>query len=301
MVNRSRTVVFGATGVQGGAVARRLVLNGVPVRALGRNRISLDDLADLGIESLDISESHDAVLDKALEDATDAFVCVPITAGLGQDELSFYRRSIRAALKRSSIKRVVWTSSWLVTAHGLSVSQSFDEVRRDVDLALDLPIETIVIKPGGYLDNLLTPDSIAGMASGNLSYMLPEDFLYRWISCDDQAMLVAAILAQETAVSNEYAIGERVTGVRLAEAAAHALGRDLVYVPISPRDFAEQWREQIGDAADRIAADYLDIASQPAALGLGEDPTIICREFGFRYAGLHNFFLNYVKPRLVGP
>jgi uncharacterized protein YbjT (DUF2867 family) len=295
MVEASTTVVFGATGVQGGAVARRLARGSGRVRGLGRSTAALDELAGSGVESFELRGLDAAVLDKALEGATAAFVCVPITVGLSSDELSGFRASVRDALRRSSIKRVVWTSSWLVTKRGLNVSRSFDEVRRAVDLALDLPIETIVIKPGGYLDNLLTPESISAISRGTIPYMLPEDLVYRWISSDDQARLVAAILARDTVATAEYAIGERVTGQQLADAATDALGRSISYAPISPREFADQWREQIGDAADRIAADYLDIAAQPTALELDQDTQAVCREFDFQYAGLRDFFVTQAE------
>lgn len=284
------TVVFGATGVQGGAVARRMAGSGARVRGLGRSRAALDQLVELGVEPFELKDWGASELDKALDGATSAFVCVPITVGLSSDELSGLRTSIRDALKRSSIKRAVWTSSWLVTEPGLSVSRSFDEVRRAIDLALDLPVEMVVIKPGGYLDNLLTPESASAISRGVIPYMLPEELVYRWISSEDQARLVQAILARDDVLRGEYAIGERVTGPQLARAASHALNRPVSYASIGPQEFADQWRGQIGAAADRIAADYLDIAAHSDALGLGEDTTAVCREFGFHYADLRDFF-----------
>lgn len=293
------TVVFGATGVQGSAVARRLAREGGRVRGLGRSRTGLDELARLGVKPFELTGPGTAVFDDALEGVVAAFVCVPITVGLGSGELSEFRASIRSALKRSSIKRVDWTTSWLVTERGSNVSQSFDEVRRAVDLALDLPIEMVVIKPGGYFDNLLTPESVSAISGGKFPYMLPEDLVYRWISAEDQARLVEAVLAREAVTSNEFTIGERVTGRQLADAASDALGRPVSYAPISPREFADQWRGQIGDSADRIADDYLDIAARPAELRLDEDTTAVCREFEFRYAGLRDFFATQVERSAV--
>jgi uncharacterized protein YbjT (DUF2867 family) len=295
MDQKISTVVFGATGVQGGAVARRLARKSGGVRGLGRSRAALDKLAGCGVKPFELRGSGAATLDEALEGAAAAFVCVPITAGLSSDELSGFRKSIRDALERSSIKRVVWTSSWLVTERGSNVSRSFDEVRRAIDLALDLPIEMVVLKPGGYLDNLLTPESIAAICGGTIPYMLPEDLVYRWISSDDQARLVEAILARDAVISGEYAIGERVTGLQLAHAASDALGRSVSYTAISPRQFADQWRGQIGNAADRIAADYLDIAAYPKELGLDADATAVCSEFDFQYTGLRDFFADQAE------
>ena len=44
-MNESRVLVVGATGLLGGAIARKLIASGAKVRALGRNR---DGLASLG-------------------------------------------------------------------------------------------------------------------------------------------------------------------------------------------------------------------------------------------------------------
>ena len=47
-----RTLVVGATGLLGGAIARKLLATGVTVRALGRNRTKLAALAELGAETV---------------------------------------------------------------------------------------------------------------------------------------------------------------------------------------------------------------------------------------------------------
>lgn len=46
----SRVLVVGATGALGGAVARKLLAAGIPVRAFGRNRDRLAPLESLGAE-----------------------------------------------------------------------------------------------------------------------------------------------------------------------------------------------------------------------------------------------------------
>lgn len=52
MTDSSRVLVVGATGVLGGAVARKLLLAGFAVRAFGRNQARLDELRALGAEAV---------------------------------------------------------------------------------------------------------------------------------------------------------------------------------------------------------------------------------------------------------
>ncbi|MGB3754353.1 MAG: NmrA family NAD(P)-binding protein [Parerythrobacter sp.] len=290
MQDSEACVVFGATGAQGGAVVNQLINTGKQVRALGRDPSKLKTIASGGAQTFTLSDFTQSMLDDALAGASSAFVCVPITVGLDTDELSGLRSSICDALRRSTVTRVVWTSSWVVTAPGRTVSPGFDAVRQSINEILDLPLQTVVVKPGGYLENLLTPESRIAIAGGVLPYMLPEGLAYRWISSEDQARLVQAVLKADSLESGEYAIGHMATGLELAAAASEALARPIEYTPISPEDFADQWRSEIGSAADRIADDYLDIANHPHWLGLSDDTSLVQRKFDFTYTDLPHFF-----------
>ncbi|MEE4212488.1 MAG: hypothetical protein V2I43_24855 [Parvularcula sp.] len=200
------------------------------------------------------------------------------------------RSDICNALQQSSIKRVVWTTSWVVTEPGRRVSDIFDAVRRSIDQVLELPQDVVVLKPAGYLDNLLTAESRQAISAGVLPYMLPPDLRYRWISLADQAALTETIFSTKSIESGEYAIGTLASGIDLAAAASKGLGRAISYASISPTDFADQWRGEIGGAADRIADDYLTIAANAQALGLNSDPQRITSDYAFEYEPLDGFF-----------
>lgn len=288
-------IVFGSTGAQGGVVAQRLAASGFNVRGLGRSKAALSELREENIEAHRLSSFDQSALAEALEGGSLAFVCVPITVGLGTETLMQIRLAICEALEQSSVKRIVWTTSWVVTEPGHRVSDSFDAVRRSVDQILELPQDVVVLKPAGYLDNLLTKVSCQALSDGILSYMLPPDLRYRWISLADQAALTERIFASESIESGEYAIGTLASGVELARAASTGLDHAISYVAISPQDFADQWRGEIGEAADRISEDYLTISANPVALGLDSDPYRITSDYSFEYEPLVDFFRRHVS------
>ncbi|MEZ5997333.1 MAG: NAD(P)-dependent oxidoreductase [Hyphomonas sp.] len=78
----SGTIVTGATGFLGGAVARRLLEEGEPVIAIGRNREKLAVLADRGASTLDLDLTR-ACTPGTLPDASYCVHCAALSSPWG--------------------------------------------------------------------------------------------------------------------------------------------------------------------------------------------------------------------------
>ncbi|WP_394618674.1 NmrA family NAD(P)-binding protein [Lentzea sp. JNUCC 0626] len=104
-------VVTGATGQQGGAVARRLLADGVPVRALVRRPEAAQALADAGAELVkgDLTDSESLVA--ALRGARAVFsVQTPSLADLGSNAEAVMGLNLVAAARRAGVAQFVHSS-----------------------------------------------------------------------------------------------------------------------------------------------------------------------------------------------
>jgi hypothetical protein len=202
-----------------------------------------------------------------------AFVHLPLASGFREKEIRETSRAFCAAIQKSAVERVVWTTSWLNSRAGTAVSPFFDALRDSADLALALRAAVTVFEPAGYLENFLIPASRTALSAGRLAYMLPPEFKYRWVSSAEQARWALAVLSRKQSHRGRLALGETLTGLQLAEAASDGLRSTVAYEFLRPEEFADAWRAKLGPAADLIANDYSIIARQPSQLGLEEDVT----------------------------
>ena len=111
-----KTLVTGATGFLGGALARRLHGMGWDVTALGRNPAKLNELEDAGIRSLRADISKQDEVSASFSDFELVFHCAAFPSPWGEFE-TFYqanvigtRNVVQACLKKD-VKRLVYVST----------------------------------------------------------------------------------------------------------------------------------------------------------------------------------------------
>jgi uncharacterized protein YbjT (DUF2867 family) len=167
MVRNDRVIVVtGATGRQGGAVARHLLTDGWRVRALTRKPEDKPArrLADLGAEIVGADMARPETLARALRDAYGVFnVQNPITAGLeGEIEQG---KHVAAAAKQAGVQHVVYGSSGIGTPTGVGSWDSKLVVQAQMQ-ALGLPLT--VLRPMAFMelmtDKPFFPRSPPGMS-----------------------------------------------------------------------------------------------------------------------------------------
>ncbi len=241
-------VVHGATGAQGSPVVTALAAKGVLITALTRRA----DAEVVCARTLAVDLASIEQLADAYRGAEGVFVHLPV---VDAETRKTYAANIIAALHEARPERVVYsTSGFPVDADPMAAAL------RDGDLSY------AVIAPRYYLENLLLPHVQEGVrAEGVLRYPLPTDFASSWGSHLDIADAAIALFEQRE-VTGVVEVGQSpaVTGKDLAEAFASAYGRDVVYEPQTPAEFAAGLVPLMGaEAAAVVQNGYEQIVALP--------------------------------------
>jgi len=180
-----KILVMGATGQQGGAVARALLAEGYRVRAMTRNPDSdrARELADLGAEIVQGDFDAEESLRSALEGIWGAFAVQNTwEAGVvGEEEQG--KRVARVA-KQAGVQHFVYTSVGSAD-EGTGIPHFDNKYRVEQTIReLGLPSFTI-IRPVFFMDNLLTPWFKPALDEGNLAVGIKPDTRLQMIATED--------------------------------------------------------------------------------------------------------------------
>jgi len=185
--------VAGATGTQGGAVARLLLDRGHLVRALTRRPGSqaAKALAAVGAELFEADLDDAAALRRALEGADAFFLAVtPFESGVAAE----VRQGRQAAkvCKEAGVRHLVYSSVAAADQHtGVPHFDSKQEIESYLE-RLALPYT--VVAPVFFMENLLGPLFRQGLRAGKLWMPLPTDRQLQMIAAADIAGLVRLAL-----------------------------------------------------------------------------------------------------------
>ncbi|MCD0160366.1 MULTISPECIES: SDR family oxidoreductase [unclassified Deinococcus] len=227
------TLVYAATGVQGGAVARELMRRGERVRVLVRTPGGAAHLAQQGAEVMQGDLHSEQDVHRAFEGVTQASLTFPV----GSDALSAVRLAVQAA-RDAGIRRLV------VNTSGMTPARPTGEPSLDYRLELEQTVQGsglphVILRPTTYLQNLLGPWVWPSVISaGVLSYPLPELHRVSWLDAEDLGPLTAEALSGQVA-SGVIKVGgpEALTGPELAAQVGRHLGRDVQYQALLPEAF----------------------------------------------------------------
>ncbi|MGW2558059.1 SDR family oxidoreductase [Streptomyces sp. NPDC001514] len=270
-----RVAVVGATGFQGGAVARLLAERGHRVRTLTR-RPGADrpEIAGVAFAQGDLANPHH--VRQLFDGATHASVVMPLE--YDPEKVRTYARNLAEGAAAAGIARLVYNANTRVPDETTNVAAF--ETRRLAESVLreglrDSSVELVVLRPPVYLDNLFSPwNGPALVKEGVLAYPLPADTPVAWLSHRDLAEAVYAALTVAGAAGRTYDIGgaRTVTGAELAAAFGKGLGREVRYVPL-PADVFEQGLAQVigADAAAGVAGIYHYMASGASPQLMADD------------------------------
>lgn len=256
--------VHGATGSQGGPVARLLTAAGHDVRPLTRAA---------GVDLLDRA---------ALEAAYAGADAVVLQLPLVYDEraLAMGEHAARAA-EAAGVEHLVLNASCPLPPARIGVP--FLDARH-IAAGAAVPRVT-VLQPTLYLENVRAPWSTAH--EGVIRYPLPAEAPVAWVATEDVA--AAAVRAIDDEVAGWFALpGPIATGHEVAAAVADALGRPVRWEPITPDAFADLLRPHLGDhAATGTAEFYRALASAPPAAP--PDPAPAREALGWAPRGLEEW------------
>ena len=230
-------LVAGATGPQGGAVARELASRGYTVRGLTRNPDSEASraLSALGVQMVRGNFDDAGSLDAALDGAYGAF-SVQQYRGVGVDAEIRQSKAFADAAKRAGVEHLMYTSV-LYARLGTGVPQ-FESKRQIEDYVRTLGVPYSIVRPPSFMSNLEANWESA--SNGVYRTVFPADLLRHHIAPRDIGRIVAeAFDHPERWIGRELDIaGQLISYADIAAAMSRQIGRPVVYEQIPWEEYA---------------------------------------------------------------
>ena len=255
MAERKVIVVTGATGAQGGGLARAILAEpeaGFTVRALTRDADSeaARALAAAGAEIVSADLDDPASLERAFEGAYGAYCVTFFWAHFSPDKEQAQARSMAQAAKSAGLRHVIWstledTRRWLKlddprmpTLMERYKVPHFDAKGESDDFFRQAGVPTTFMLTSYYWDNLIH----FGMGpkpgpDGTLLLALPMgDRKLPGIAAEDIGRCAWGIFKQGEGLAGRTIgiAGEHLTGAEMAASLGRALGREVRYAAIPP-------------------------------------------------------------------
>jgi uncharacterized protein YbjT (DUF2867 family) len=271
MPSKKIIAVFGATGAQGGGVARAILNDPASefgVRAVTRDITSdkAKELADLGAELVTANIDDPASLRAALEGAYGAYFVTFYWAHFSPEKERTEAQHMAEAAKAAGLQHVIWstledTREWvplndnrMPTLMEKYKVPHFDAKGESDKFFTDLGVPTTFLRASFYWDNFIYFG--AGPKKG------PDGKLYLTFPLDDKKM---GGIAAEDIGKCAYGIfkrgkeligktvgiaGEHLTGKEMAEAISKAVGQEVIYNNVTPdtyRSFGFPGADDLGN------------------------------------------------------
>lgn len=262
MTTKRNVLVTGATGQQGGAVARALLSKGHRVKALTRKPDSdgARQLATAGIEIVagDLADKDSVV--KAAKDVDAMFLMGnSYEAGMAEET----RQGILAAdaAKAAGVGHLIYSS--VADANKKTGIPHFESKYLVESHIAGLGIPYTISAPVAFMENIVAPWSIGALSQGTHTFAMPAKRVLQLVTLLDIGAFVAALVERRERVFGkrfDFA-GDELSGEDQAKILSQAIGRPINYqeIPIAVA------RQQSEDAAlmfewfDRVGYD-VDIA-----------------------------------------
>jgi uncharacterized protein YbjT (DUF2867 family) len=260
---RNETVlVYGATGMQAGPVARRLLEAGYGVRVLSRDPAKAEAPRARGATVVEGDMGDPASLRAASEGVDKVFLLVPFFVRDPADTVRYGRNAIEAA-RAAGVRLLVWNPSGEIVAVRTG-NPSLDARAELLGVLEASGLPHIVLQPTAYMENFLGPWTAPELAErGTFAYPITNDIRMQWITQEDvAAFAVEAFDRPELASLNLKIAGpERLNGEGIAERFGRALGRPIAFRPMPPREFGAILDRAIGPGAGDAAAGFYEAAA----------------------------------------
>jgi len=234
--NRAKTVlVLGATGHQGGAVARQLLNKGFKVRAVTRKpeSVAAKALSALGVEMIQADMGEEAAMSGALKGAWGAFsVFTMAEKGVQWEEEQGIK--FAAAAKNAGVEHFVYSSVSAADRHtGIPHFESKRRIEQKV-AGLGFKFYTI-IRPVSFMENILNPRTWPGIEAGRLVMGIRPDAKQQLIAVEDIGKF-GALPFVEPEKTNKQAIeiaGDELNVNEMAMALEKMLGKEIKVIPVA--------------------------------------------------------------------
>jgi uncharacterized protein YbjT (DUF2867 family) len=251
-------VVAGATGAQGGGLARAILadpVGGFAVRAITRNPDGekARALAALGAEVVAADLDDPPSLARAFAGAWGAYLVTFFWAHFSPEKEQVQARHMAEAAKAAGLEHVIWstledTRRWvplsddrMPTLMGSYKVPHFDGKGEADQIFIELELPATFLLTSFYWDNLVHfglgpkrgPD-------GKLVFTLPMGGRkLPGIAAEDIGKCALGVFRKGAGLIGQRVgiAGEHLTGTRMAAALADALGEEVSYNPVTPEQF----------------------------------------------------------------
>lgn len=255
-----KILAYGANGAQMAAGTQALVEAGHQVRAFTRSVKGAERWRAAGVDIV-IGNMGDAdALSRASEGQDALFLHVPLITDPNVDRNAYGLNALKAA-KDAGINRIVWNTGGPI----MDPSSETDTGAVVLRALQDGGFSFLGLTPITYMENLLGPWTVAGLAEGKLPYPTPASFKMQWGAAADFGRVASKTLQGE--LPNEVmALGgaEALDGDDLARIMGDVLGRDLTFVTMAAAEFENQLAPLAGPmVAGMIAGMYGGVQANP--------------------------------------
>ncbi|PYY19301.1 MAG: nucleoside-diphosphate sugar epimerase [Acidobacteria bacterium] len=266
-----RILVTGATGKQGGTLARLLLSRGHQVRALTRNPNceAATKLKKLGAEVARGSMEDSVSMTGAMR-GIDAVFLVTTPFESGVEEEARQGRTVADAAANAGVGHVVYSSLPQVqTKTGIPFFDSKATIEGHIT---SLGIPYTILAPAFFMENLSGPYYVPGLHEGHLRVALSAACRLQMVSVEALASFAALVLEQRQAFAGKRIeiASDELTPTEVAQTLSRAIGRNISYcrTPIKEvrawsADLATwyDWLDHIGTHIDieRLMSDYTQV------------------------------------------
>ena len=258
MISKKTILVTGATGQQGGAVARALLSKGHRVKALTRKPDSeaARHLVAAGAEVVAGDLADTASVVRAAGDVDTMFLMGnSYEAGMEEET----RQGILAAdaAKAAGVGHLIYSS--VASADKKTGIPHFDSKYLVEKHVVGLGIPYTISAPAAFMENVVAPWSINALSQGTYAFAVPPKRALQLVALADIGAFVAALAERREQVFGkrfDFA-GDELSGEEQAKILSQVIGRPISYqeIPIAVA------RQQSEDAAlmfewfDRVGYD----------------------------------------------
>jgi len=254
-------LVTGATGQQGGALARVLLDKGHQVRAFVRrpNSPEAKELERLGTRLAEGNLEEASTIEDAAKGMDAVFiVATPFEAGMEAET----RHGIAAAeaAKAAGVGHLVYSS--VANADKDTGIPHFESKRKVEEHIEGLGVPYTIVAPVYFMDNLLAPWTLPQLKEGRLPMALPSSRPLQQIALSDIAAFTGVVLEnREEFVGRRLDIAsDELAGEEVAEVLTRVTGREIHYVELPLEQVRQamgedgarmfEWFDQVGYSAD---------------------------------------------------
>ncbi len=228
-------LIVGATGQQGGAVCAAAIAAGWPVRALVRNPDlpQARALAERGVQLVAADLDLPASLVPAFKGVTQVFSVTALDLGNGSREAARGIAAANAAAHAGVTHFVYSAALWTDRPSGVAHFESKRQVRQRI---AELGLPATVLEPGSFMENLLHPQTVAGVRKGRLVTPFDPDLKLPLVTVADIGPAALWCLQQPAqSIGRAFSLySERSSSREHAAAIAAWLGRPISCAKLHP-------------------------------------------------------------------